>query len=114
MSKLLTLSPRISEKAYGLSQARNTYVFHVPAATTKQLVAAAVSVQFGVTVTNVNIVNQKGKQKRTVRKGGRPIQGQRRARRQAYVILKAGDNIPVFAALEEPAAEDQPAKKEKK
>lgn len=115
MDKFMTLKPRISEKAYGLSQTRNTYVFVVPKDATKQAVASAVAAQFNVTVTNVNVANAIGKAKRTVRKGGRPIAGKRADTRRAYVTLKAGDSIPVFAAIEETGeAQAAPAKKEKK
>ena len=75
MSKTLLLKPRVSEKAYGLSLTRNTYVFVVPNDANRTEVADAVAAQFDVTVTDVNIVNVKGKVKRTVRKGGRQSTG---------------------------------------
>lgn len=115
MSKSLVLKPRVSEKAYALSQEHNTYVFDVPKSANKQLVAEAVKVQFSVTVETVNIANRKGKAKRTIRKGGRPIAGRQNAIKKAYVTLKAGDTIPVFASAEETEqAATKPAKKEKK
>lgn len=116
MDKLITLNPRISEKSYGLSQTKQTYIFDVPRGTSKQLVARAVAAQFDVTVTDVNIANVKGKLKRTVRKRSRPVTGQRATTRRAYVTLKPGDSIPVFAALDEAnaPADEKPAKKEKK
>lgn len=112
MSKLMTLRPRVSEKSYGMSQLRNTYVFDVPKDANRVTVAEAVSAQYDVTVTDVNILNVKGKLKRTVRKGGRAINGRRSDVKKAYVTLQAGDSLPVFAAVEEAA--EQPAKKEKK
>jgi ribosomal protein L23 len=59
---------------------------------------------------------QKGKAKRTVRKGGRPAQGRESDFKKAYVTLKEGDSIPLFAAGEEEVKEEKPkaAKKEKK
>ena len=116
MDKLTTLKPRISEKSYGLSQKRNTYIFTVPKNASKQTVAKAVAAQFNVTVTDVNVANIAGKAKRTVRKRVRPVAGKRADTRRAYVTLKAGDSIPVFAALEEAntPADAAPAKKEKK
>jgi large subunit ribosomal protein L23 len=102
----LTLKPRVSEKAYGLSQLRNTYIFDVERAANKHTIARAVSEQYGVTVTEVNVTNQKGKAKRTVRKGGRPIIGYVSDVKKAYVTLKAGDSIPIFAAIEEAEAKD--------
>jgi large subunit ribosomal protein L23 len=101
MELTTVLKPRLSEKAYGLSQARNTYVFDIPEGTNKHTVARAVAAQFSVTVTNVNIANVKGKAKRTVRKSGRAVAGRQSDFRKAYVTLKAGDSLPLFAAIEE-------------
>ncbi|MDZ7785535.1 MAG: 50S ribosomal protein L23 [Candidatus Saccharibacteria bacterium] len=77
MSKAMILKPRMSEKAYGLSQATNTYVFEVPRGANKQTVAEAVKAQFEVSVTNVRIANKKGKAKRTFMKRSRPVEGRR-------------------------------------
>ena len=101
MEKTIALKPVLSEKAYGLSQARNTYVFKVPQDANKHTVARAVAAQFEVTVENVNISNIAGKAKRTIRKSGRAVSGRQNAVRKAYVTLKAGDSLPIFAALEE-------------
>ena len=113
MSMSMTLRPRVSEKAYGLSQVHNTYVFVVPKDANKMTVAAAVAAQFKVTVLEVNISNLKGKAKRTVRKGGRAIAGRDVDVKKAYVTLKDGDSIAVFATEDEPA-DKKSAKKEKK
>lgn len=102
-SKTVILKPRLSEKAYGLSQVRNTYVFDVPADANKHTVARAVAAQFSVTVENVNIANIQGKAKRTVRKSGRAAMGRQNDIRKAYVTLKKGDSLPLFTALEEEA-----------
>lgn len=102
----LVLKPRVSEKAYGLSQVRNTYVFDVERAANKHSIARAVSEQYGVTVTEVNVINQKGKTKRTVRKGGRPVMGRQSDVKKAYVTLKQGDSLPIFAAIEEAEAKE--------
>jgi large subunit ribosomal protein L23 len=109
MSKTMILRPRISEKAYSLTQARNTYVFDVPSEANRLEVSHAVAIQYEVTVENVNIVNIKGKTKRTIRKGGRATSGKRSDIKKAYVTLKQGDSLPIFAATAE-----KPAKKEKK
>lgn len=101
MDKTTILTPVVSEKAYGLSQTHNTYVFVVPKDVNKHTVARAVAAQFGVTVTNVNVTNIAGKAKRTIRKSGRSVNGRQSDRRKAYVTLKAGDSLPIFAALEE-------------
>lgn len=104
--KALVLKPRVSEKAYGMSQLRNTYVFDVDHSANKHAVARAVSAQYEVTVTEVNIVNVKGKAKRTVRKGGRGTMGRQSDVKKAYVTLKDGDSLPIFAAIEEAEAQE--------
>jgi large subunit ribosomal protein L23 len=108
MEKTTLLRPRLSEKTFGLAQSNTVYVFDVPAGANKQTVAAAVATQFEVTVVNVNMANQKGKAKRTVRKGGRAVAGQQSDRKKAYVTLKEGDKLPFFET------EDDKSKKDKK
>lgn len=115
MSKAMILKPHMSEKAYLISQTQNAYVFEVPADANKLTVARAVSQQYDVTVIDVNILVAKGKPKRTVRKGGRPTNSKRSDAKRAYVFLKSGDSLPVFAAEEQPASEPpKTSKKEKK
>ena len=115
MDKFMALKPRLSEKTYGLSQTRNVYVYDVPTDANKLEIARAVEAQFQVTVTAVNVANARGKVKRTVRKGGRPIMGRRKNARRAYVTLKDGDTLPVFAVVEEATQADAPkTAKEKK
>ena len=109
MDKLMPLKPRLSEKAYAHSQTGNVYVFLVPGSANKHTVASAVTVQFEVTVESVNMANVKGKVKRTIRKGSRPGLGQRSDMKKAYVTVKAGDNIPIFAAEEEAEKEAEKA-----
>ncbi len=106
----MTLKPRMSEKAYGLSQANNTYIFEVPRSANKHTVADAVAAQFEVTVTNVRIANKKGKAKQTFVKRSRPVDGREAASKRAFVTIKTGEIIPVFAAVEE--AEKQQEKKQ--
>ena len=119
MDKTMVLKPRVSEKAYAMSQnGSNVYVFVVPVDVSKQAIAGAVAAQFDVTVTNVNTILSKGKAKRTVRKGGRPIAGRNSDFKKAYVTLKEGDHIAIFKSEEDekPAssAKATTAKKEKK
>jgi large subunit ribosomal protein L23 len=119
MDKFMPLKPRMSEKTYAMSQATGTYAIEVPGNASKDSIAKAVAAQFGVTVTTVNIINVKGKTKRTVRKGGRPTAGKRSDIKKAYVTLKEGDKLPFFADLEEEAAQaekkaEKEAKKDKK
>lgn len=116
MSKTIILRPRISEKAYGLTQTSNTYTFEVPKDANKLSVGLAVAAQFNVTVEDVNIVNVKGKVKRTVRKGGRAVAGRDTNVKKAYVTLKEGDSIAIFATDEAQtdSTEKKAAKKETK
>lgn len=115
MDKQMILKPRLSEKTYGLSLVRNTYTFEVPNNATKHTVARAVAAQFNVTVEEVNVINVKGKPKRTVRKGGRPTNGKRSDVKKAYVTLKEGDKLSVFDAIEgDEKADKKATKKETK
>ncbi len=95
------LTPRVSEKAYDLSKDRNVYVFEVAKNVNKQQIAEAVEGQFNVTVVSVNILIAKGKVKRMINKRGRAAFGKRNDVKRAYVTIKAGDHIPVFAAIDE-------------
>jgi large subunit ribosomal protein L23 len=116
MNTEVTLKPRVSEKAYGLSarnegkpDARNTYVFDVDGSLNKHTVARAIESQYGVSVEKVNVTNLKGKSKRTVRKGGRPVAGRTSDVKKAYVTLKAGESLPIFAAIDQANAEQEEA-----
>ena len=109
MDKTMTLKPRISEKAYAQSQTSNVYVFVVPEDANKLTVAQAVEAQFDVTVLTVNILNIKGKVKTSYMKRGKRTPGARVDVKKAYVTVKQGDTIAVFAS-----EDDKPADKEKK
>lgn len=108
--KDFVLVPRVSEKAYGLSQAPGikTYVFEVPLSANKHSIARALSVQYGVTVTDVRTVVVKGKTKQSYRKGSRPQTGVRSDIKKAYVTLKDGDSLPLF--IQEAEADAKAAK----
>lgn len=96
---MLSLKPRMSEKAYRQSTLDQTYVFVVPADANKMQVKSAVEAQFNVTVTDVNVIVQKGKKARSIRLGNRrarPIDGKRSDFKKAYVKLKDGDSIKIF------------------
>jgi large subunit ribosomal protein L23 len=103
----LTLVPRMSEKSYTVSQSLNTYVFVVPKTANKQTVMQAVNAQFDVTVVGVNIANVKGKEIRTYRKRSRAVAGRQSDIKKAYVTLKKGDSLPLFAAVEEQEAKSE-------
>lgn len=109
--KDVLLIPRVSEKAYAISQVPGikTYVFEVPVDANKHVIARAVSAQYQVTVTDVRTTIHKGKVKQSYRKGGRPLTGQRSDIKKAYVTLREGDVLPLF---EDIAAEEAKAAKE--
>ena len=109
MSKLLLVRPRVSEKAYAMSQG-GVYVFVVPSNANKHQVAEAVAAQFDVTVESVNIVVQKGKAVRFYR-AGKFENGTRSDMKKAYVRLSEGQSIPIFAAEEQEAAKEEKAAK---
>ena len=101
MSKTLVIKPRASEKAYALSEERNTYVFEIEKGANVHAVAAAVAAQYEVKVTAVRIAGTSGKVRRTYRRQGRVVhKGLRTGIRKAYVTLAEGDKLPIFAAVE--------------
>jgi ribosomal protein L23 len=105
LTKMLALKPRISEKGYALSEKNNTYIFDVPSGANKFDIASAVAAQFEVSVTGVRVAGVPGKSVRAYRqRGRRSINAQRSDIRKAYVTLKEGDKLPIFAAVEEPEA----------
>jgi large subunit ribosomal protein L23 len=117
MDKTMILLPRLSEKTYGQSETLHTYAFVVPGDATKHTVARAVSAQFEVTVTNVNILNVKGKAKRTISRNGRRVaKGMQSDIKKAYVTLAEGQSIAVFGGEEETEVKEdkKAAKKAKK
>lgn len=115
MSKSIALKPRMSEKTYALSQAFNVFVFDVPMTVNKDQIKKAVEAQFEVTVTDVRVIIVKGKVARSIRIGARTranVSGKRADKKKAYVTLKDGDSIPVFAAIDEQVkAEEKVAEK---
>lgn len=95
------LKPRLSEKSYGQSQVLNTYAFDVSGDANRHTIAQTVSEQYDVTVVKVNIANINGKNKRTfINKRGRFVKGQRSDIKKAYVTLKEGDKLDIFAQEE--------------
>jgi large subunit ribosomal protein L23 len=96
---LISLKPRMSEKTYAMSESR-VYVFDIDKSVNKHEVAKAVEETYEVTVVNVRTIIQKGKVKRLYR-NRRYETGKRSDVKKAYVTLKEGDAIPIFAAVEE-------------
>lgn len=82
------LAPVISEKATLVADKNEQVVFEVAPDATKQEVKAAVELLFKVEVDSVNVLVQKGKQKRFGRSMGR-----RKDVKKAYVCLKPGQEI---------------------
>ena len=86
------LAPVISEKSTRIADKLNQVVFRVLRDATKQEISAAVSSLFKVEVTGVQVLNVKGKVKRSGR-----VTGRRDHWKKAYVTLKPGQDID-FAA----------------
>lgn len=98
----MQIIPRISEKAYKQSTELNVYVFEVPDEANKMQIKQAVQDEYDVTVTNVRTLVQNGKKSRSIRlqnQRGRYVVGRRSDVKKAYVTLKEGDEIPVFAEV---------------
>jgi large subunit ribosomal protein L23 len=94
---MILITPRTTEKAYGLSASSNTYVFNVPMSANKQAVAEAVAAQFNVKVIGVKTIVQKGKSVRFSRgKNRNPGSTTRQDAKKAYVMLAEGNTIAVF------------------
>ena len=108
MDKFVTLKPRVSEKGYALSEMHNVYIFDVPVDANKFDVAKAVKSQYQVDATSVRIASVPGKAVRSYRnRGRRSISSKRSDVRKAYVTLKEGDKLPIFAAVEEAKAPEE-------
>lgn len=104
----IVLKPRLSEKAYGISQVSPVYVFQVPGSVSKQSVAAAVASQFDVVVESVNVLTVQGKRKRTyMNRRGKFVRGQRSNIKKAYITLQEGQTLPIFDAEEEKTAKQE-------
>jgi large subunit ribosomal protein L23 len=80
---------RLTEKSNKLSSNYGQYTFDVFPSATKFTVREAVEQTFKVTVTRVNIINRKGKPKKSRR--GQPIT--KSDSKRAIVTLKSGDKI---------------------
>lgn len=82
------VAPVISEKSTMVAEKQNQVVFAVVPDATKIEVKAAVELLFKTQVKSVQILNQKGKQKRYGR-----FMGKRNDVRKAYVTLAQGSEI---------------------
>ena len=88
------LGPHISEKSTIGSELANQYTFKVTTDSNKKEIKQAVEALFEVTVTAVNVIKQKGKQKRFGR-----VMGKRSDWKKAIVTLAEGQSID-FTAVE--------------
>ena len=89
----VVLAPVITEKSTMLSE-HNAVVFKVANDATKPQIKAAVEALFGVSVTGVNTLNQKGKTKRWK---GRPYT--RSDVKKAVVTLADGQTIDITTGI---------------
>lgn len=87
------LGPHVSEKSTDVGDRHNQTVFKVRRDSTKKEIRRAVEMMFEVRVTDVQIVNCRGKIKRFGREWG-----QRQHWKKAYVTLAEGDNIDFLGA----------------
>jgi len=79
----------LTEKSNKLSAELGQYTFEVSKNSTKHTIAAAVEKTFKVSVTRVNVLNYRGKNKKS--RTGRPSTTS--DYKKAIVTLKAGDKI---------------------
>ena len=89
----VVLAPHITEKSTLVSE-QNAVVFKVARDATKPQIKAAVEALFGVSVTGVNTITQKGKSKRWK---GRPYT--RSDLKKAIVTLAEGQTIDVTTGI---------------
>ncbi|GAB4268461.1 MAG TPA: 50S ribosomal protein L23 [Opitutae bacterium] len=85
---------RVTEKSNLLASNLNQYTFEVFPQASKGAVSSAVEERFNVSVTRVNIINIKGKAKRSRLRAGRP--GKKPDMKKAIVTLKEGDKIELI------------------
>lgn len=88
------LAPVISEKSTRLADKHNQVAFRVLPDATKEEIGAAVASLFQVEVSGVQVLNVKGKIKRSGR-----ITGRRDNWKKAYVTLKEGQDIDFTSGL---------------
>lgn len=89
----ILLAPIVSEKATRMAELDNQVAFRVRLDATKTEIAKAVETLFKVDVEAVQVVNVRGKMKRTGK-----LEGKRSNWKKAYVRLAEGNDID-FAGL---------------
>jgi large subunit ribosomal protein L23 len=93
----IILRPVISEKSMDQSTV-NKYTFAVADEANKMQITAAVEELFKVTVTRVNVLTTKRKEKSRNRRRGRQA-GYTSPWKKAVVTIKAGDSIEFFEGV---------------
>jgi large subunit ribosomal protein L23 len=86
-------APVVSEKSANAAENNRQFVFKVDKQSTKKQIKNAVEVMFSVEVDSVNVLNVKGKQKRSARALYKKSDW-----KKAYVKLKPGFDIEFSAA----------------
>ena len=102
------LQPRLSEKTYAAAESLNVYTFEVPSQLNKNQIKQALEADYQVSVVAIRSLNQQGKPSKSLRIKSRtsPNQGRRSNLKKAYVTLKAGDSLPIFA--DQPSSGEAP------
>lgn len=90
------LRPLVTEKSTALAGA-NKYIFEVDTRANKPQIKEAVEKAFEVTVTGVNVIVMKGKQRGNRRSGRRVTQAP--DWKKAIVTLAADDHIELFEGI---------------
>jgi len=87
--------PHITEKATGLAEDKNKYVFKISAKANKTEIKKAILDLYGVNVTKVNIIHMAPKKRRLGRFEGWK-KGLKKGFKKAVVTLKQGDKIEIM------------------
>lgn len=97
----MVITPRLSEKSYGLSK-QNIYVFDVPMSANKAEVARELAADYpDIEIADIRLMITKGKVKAVNRgKRARPGETRRSSSKKAYVTVSKG-TIEVFKDLTE-------------
>lgn len=84
----------ITEKSTIVRDEKNKYIFEVDRKANKINIGKAVEKLFNVKVSNVHVMNVRGKKKRVGR-----IIGQKRSWKKAIVTLEPGNRIEIFEGV---------------
>ena len=94
----IIIKPIVTEKATGLSEKFNRYLFKVNKDANKIQIKQAVEAAYNVTVEDVNTMNVSGKNKTRYTKAG-IIKGATSDYKKAVVTLKEGDLIDFYSNI---------------